>query len=163
MIIGNAARAWAPLAAAFLLAGCAVDAAPAGSGQVPPTLAGTWSASSAKVDTVGVAAYLPDDPALLGLRLHVAGDSLAMDGHTCESPAVATETLTLRALIEETYETSPDAMGVASADVPQPTHFITCGSGDIGPSYDRGSWIAQLSPDLIAMSWFDGVLLILKR
>lgn len=163
MIIGNAARAWAVLAAAFLLAGCAADAAPAGSGQVPPALAGTWWASSAKVDTVGVAAYLPDDPALLALRLDVTGDSLAMDGHVCKSPAVATETLPLRVLIAETYEVSPDAMGVASPDVPHPTHFITCGSGDIGPSYDRGSWISQITPDLIAMSWFDGVLLFLKR
>ncbi|WP_158044350.1 hypothetical protein [Skermanella pratensis] len=163
MIIGNAARAWTALAAAFLLAGCAADAAPAGSGQVPPALAGTWSASSAKVDTTGVTAYLPDDPALLALRLHVTGDSLAMDGHTCTSPQIITETLPLRTLIEETYDASPDAMGVDSPDAPHPTHFITCGSGDIGPSYDRGSWISRISPDLIAMNWFDGVLLFLTR
>ena len=43
------------------------------------------------------------------------------------------------------------------------THFITCGKGDIGPSYERGSWIAEIESDTIAMNWFDSVLLFLQR
>jgi hypothetical protein len=110
-----------------------------------------------------MAAYLPDDPALLGLRLVVTGDSLAMDGHTCESPRLATEPAQFSDLIARTYETSPADMGVTSTNSARPTHFITCGKGDIGPSYDRGSWIAEIESDTIAMNWFDSVLLFLQR
>jgi hypothetical protein len=130
---------------------------------VLPTLAGNWTVTSAKVNTTGIAAYLPDDPALLKLRLVVTGDSLAMDGHTCESPRVTTEPAQFGNLIKRTYEATPADMGVTSADSTQPTHFITCGKGDIGPSYERGSWIAEIESDTIAMNWFDSVLLFLKR
>ena len=45
----------------------------------------------------------------------------------------------------------------------RPAHFITCAKGDIGPSYDRGSWIVEMDSGTIAMNWFDSVLLILER
>jgi len=162
MIIRNAARTVPAFLAAFLISACMADAAspPA---TVPSKLAGAWTVTSANVNTVGVAAYLPDDPALLKLRLLVTGDSFAMDGHTCESPQIVTEPVKFGTLIEETYEASPADMGVTSADVTHTTNFITCGQGDIGPSYDRGSWIAEIEPDTIAMNWFDSVLLFLKR
>jgi hypothetical protein len=162
MIFRNAARITPPLLAALLISACMAVAGPSPA-PVPPTLTGNWTVTSAKVNTTGITAYLPDDPALLKLRLVVSGDSLAMDGHTCESPRVKTEPAQFGNLIKRTYEATPADMGVTSADSTQPTHFITCGKGDIGPSYERGSWIAEIESDTIAMNWFDSVLLFLKR
>ena len=162
MIFRNAARITPPLFAALLMSACMAFAAPPTT-PVPSTLGGNWTVTSAKVNTAGIAAYLPDDPALLGLRLVVTGDSLAMDGHTCESPRLATEKAQFSDLITRTYEATPADMGVTSADSTRPTHFITCGKGDIGPSYERGSWIAEIESDTIAMNWFDSVLLFLQR
>jgi hypothetical protein len=119
------------------------------------------------VNTVGIAAYAPDDPALMALRLAVSADRLVMDGagdgHVCLSPEVASETLSFATLISQTYEASPADMGVDAAGKDRQAHFITCAKGDIGPSYDRGSWIVEMDSDTIAMNWFDSVLLILKR
>ena len=162
MIFRNAARITPPLLAALLISACMAIAAPPTT-PVPSTLAGNWTVTSAKVNTAGMAAYLPDDPALLKLGLVVTGDSLAMDGHTCESPRITSEPVRFDTLITRTYEATPADMGVTSADSTQPTHFITCGKGDIGPSYERGSWIAEIESDTIAMNWFDSVLLFLKR
>ena len=162
MIFRNAARTLPTFLAAFLISACMAVAAPSPT-PVPSNLAGIWKVTSAKVNTVGIAAYLPDDPALLDLRLVVTGDSLAMDGHTCESPRITTEPVRFGDLITRTYEATPADMGVTSANLTQPTHFITCGKGDIGPSYERGSWIAEIESDTIAMNWFDSVLLFLQR
>jgi hypothetical protein len=162
MIFRNAGRTVPAFLAAFLISACAANAAPPPS-SVPSKLAGTWAVTSAKTNTAGMAAYLPDDPALLGLRLAVTGDSFAMDGHSCESPQITTEPVQFGALIQQTYEATPADMGVTSANSTHKTHFITCGQGDIGPAYDRGSWIAEIGPDTIAMNWFDSVLLYLKR
>ena len=162
MVFRNAARTFHTFLATFLISACMAFAAPS-SAPVPSKLTGNWTVTSAKVNTAGVTAYMPDDPALLGLRLVVTGDSLAMDGHTCESPRLATEQARFSDLIARTYEVSPAEMGVTSADSTRPTHFITCGKGDIGPSYERGSWIAEIEPDTIAMNWFDSVLLFLQR
>ena len=90
MIFRNAARTFPTFLAAFLISACMAVAAPSPT-PVPSNLAGTWKVTSAKVNTTGIAAYLPDDPALLDLRLVVTGDSLAMDGHTCKSPRITTE------------------------------------------------------------------------
>jgi hypothetical protein len=172
MIFRNAGRIVPAFLAAFLISACAADAAPPAPvpmssapapSAVPSKLAGAWAVTSAKTNTAGIAAYLPDDPALLRLRLAVTGDSLAMDGHSCESPQITSEPVQFSALIQQTYEVSPADMGVSSADETHTTNFITCGQGDIGPSYDRGSWIAEIGPDTIAMNWFDSVLLYLKK
>ncbi len=166
MIFRNAARTLHTFLATFLISACMASAAPSPApvpSKLPSNLTGNWTVTSAKVNTAGVAAYLPDDPALLGLRLVVTGDSLAMDGHTCESPRLATEQARFSDLIARTYEVAPAEMGVTSADSTRPTHFITCGKGDIGPSYERGSWIAEIESDTIAMNWFDSVLLFLQR
>jgi hypothetical protein len=162
MIFRNAARTLPTFLAAFLISACMAVAAPSPL-PVPSKLAGNWKVTAAKVNTVGIAAYLPDDPALLDLRLVVTGNSLAMDGHTCESPRITTEPVRFDTLITQTYEASPADMGVTSADSAHKTHFITCGKGDIGPSYERGSWIAEIESDTIAMNWFDSVLLFLQR
>jgi hypothetical protein len=162
MIFRNAARSATGFMAALLISGCMASAAPSPA-SVPARLTGNWVVTSSKVNTAGVAAYLPDDPALLALRLTVSADRLSMDGHTCESPRIASETLPFEALISQTYEASPADMGIASANKDHVTHFITCGKGDIGPGYDRGSWIAEMESDTIAMNWFDSVLLVLKR
>jgi hypothetical protein len=162
MIFRNAGRTVPAFLAAFLISACVANAAPQPS-SVPSKLAGTWAVTSAKTNTVGIAAYLPNDPALLGLRLAVTGDSLAMDGHRCESPQITTEPVQFDALIRQTYEVSPADMGVTSADKTHTTNFITCSQGDIGPASDRGSWIAEIEPGTIAMNWFDSVLLYLKR
>jgi len=162
MIFRNAAPTILTLFAAFLISACTASAAPSPA-PVPLNLAGNWVVKSAKVNTTGIAAYLPDDPALLDLRLAVTGDTIAMDGHACESPRITPEPARFSTLIKETCETAPADMGVTSADSTHRTHFITCGKGDIGPSYERGSWIAEIDSDTIAMNWFDGVLLFLKR
>ena len=162
MIFRNAARSVSGFMAAFLISGCMASAAPSPA-SVPARLTGNWVVTSAKVNTSGVAAYLPDDPALLALRLTVSADRLSMDGHACESPRIASETLPFEALISQTYEASPADMGIAPAGKDYVTHFITCGKGDIGPDYDRGSWIAEMESDTIAMNWFDSVLLVLRR
>ena len=162
MIFRNAARIMPPLLAALLISACMAIAGPSPA-PVPSTLAGNWTVTSAKVNTAGMAAYLPDDPTLLNLRLVVTGDNLAMDGHICESPRITTEPVQFGKLIKRTYEATPADMGVTSANSTQPTHFITCGKGDIGPSYERGSWIAEIESDTIAMNWFDSVLLFLQR
>ena len=162
MIFRNAARTFPTFLAPFLISACMAVAAPSPP-PVPSNLAGTWKVTSAKVNTTGIAAYLPDDPALLDLRLVVTGDSLAMDGHTCESPRITTEPAQFGDLITRTYEATPADMGVTSADSTRLTHFITCGKGDIGPSYERGSWIAEIESGTIAMNWFDSVLLFLQR
>ncbi len=86
MIFRNAARSASGFLAALLISGCMASAAPSPA-SVPARLTGNWVVTSAKVNTAGVAAYLPDDPALLALRLAVSADRLSMDGHTCESPA----------------------------------------------------------------------------
>jgi hypothetical protein len=172
MIFRNAGRTVPAFLAAFLISACAADAAPPAPvptssppapSAVPSKLAGAWAVTSAKTNTAGIAAYLPDDLALLRLRLAVTGDSLAMDGHSCESPQITSEPVQFSALIQQTYEVSPADMDVSSADETHTTNFITCGQGDIGPSYDRGSWIAEIGPDTIAMNWFDSVLLYLKK
>jgi hypothetical protein len=162
MIFRNAARTLPTFLATFLISACIAVAAPSPT-PVPSSLEGNWKVTSAKVNTAGIAAYLPDDPALLGLRLVVTGNILAMDGHTCESPQITSEPVQFGVLITQTYEATPADMGVTSADSTQLTHFITCGKGDIGPSYDRGSWIAEIESDMIAMNWFDSVLLFLQR
>lgn len=45
--------------------------------------------------------------------------------------------------------------------------WITCGEGDIGPDTPFGpvgaNWIAKLSPQLLAMRWYDNTILLLKR
>jgi hypothetical protein len=119
------------------------------------------------VNTTGIAAYAPDDPSLMALRLAVSADRLVMDGdgdgHVCESPRVASKMLAFATLISQTYEASPADMGVDAAGKDRPAHFITCAKGDIGPSYDRGSWIVEMDSGTIAMNWFDSVLLILER
>jgi hypothetical protein len=158
----SAARRFPAFLAAFLISACIADAAPSPA-QVLPKLAGDWVVTSAKVNTVGMAAYAPDDPALLGLRLGVTGDRLSMDGHICESPRIVSETIPFGTLIRQTYEASPTDMGIEEAGSSRTAHFITCGKGDIGPSYERGSWIAEMESDTIAMNWFDSVLLLLKR
>jgi hypothetical protein len=166
MIFRNAARTFHTFLATFLISACMAFAAPSPTpalSNLPSNLTGNWTVTAAKVNNAGVATYLPDDPALLGLHLVVTGDSLAMDGHTCESPRLATEPAQFGDLIARTYETSPADMGVTSADSTRLTHFITCGKGDIGPSYERGSWIAEIESDTIAMNWFDSVLLFLQR
>jgi hypothetical protein len=166
MILRNAARTLPTFLAALLISACTAVAGPSSSplpSSLPSNLIGNWKITAAKVNNTGIAAYLPDDPALLDIRLLVTGDSLAMDGHTCESPRISTEPAQFSELITRTYEASPADMGVISADSAHPTHFITCGKGDIGPSYERGSWIAEIESDTIAMNWFDGVLLFLKR
>jgi hypothetical protein len=162
MIFRNAAPTTPALFVAFLISACTASAAPSPA-PVPPNLAGNWAVTSAKVNTTGIAAYLPDDPALLDLRLAVTGDTIAMDGHACESPRIITEPARFSTLIKETYEATPADMGITSADSTHKTHFITCGKGDIGPSYGRGSWIAEIDSDTVAMNWFDSVLLFLKR
>src|SRR3954451_18316567 len=134
MIFRNAARTFPAFLAAFLISACIAVAAPSPT-PVPPNLVGNWTVTSAKINTSGIAAYLPDDPALLDLRLLVTDDSLAMDGHTCESPRIATEPVQFGVLITQTYEATPADMEVTSADSTHVTHFITCGKGDIGPSY----------------------------
>jgi hypothetical protein len=165
MIFRNAAGSLSSFMAALLISSC-ISAAPSAK-SVPATLTGDWTVTSAKVNTVGIAAYAPDDPALMALRLAVSADRLAMDGnadgHVCESPRVASETLSFATLISQTYEASPADMGIDAAGKDRPAHFITCAKGDIGPSYDRGSWIVEMDSDTIAMNWFDSVLLILKR
>lgn len=162
MIFRNAARSVSGFMAALLISGCMASAASTPA-PVPAKLTGNWVVTSAKVNTSGVAAYSPDDPALMALRLAVSADRLSMDGHACESPRIASETLPFNALISQTYEASPADMGIASAGKDYVTHFISCGKGDIGPGYDRGSWIAEMESDTIAMNWFDSVLLVLKR
>ena len=162
MIFRNAARSASGFMAALLISGCMASAAPSPA-SVPARLTGNWVVTAAKVNTSGGAAYLPDAPTLLALRLAGSADRLSMDGHTCESPGITSETLPFEALISQTYEASPTDMGIASADKNHVTHFITCGKGDIGPSYDRGSWIAEMESGTIAMNWFDSVLLVLKR
>jgi hypothetical protein len=165
MMFRNAARSVSGFMAALLISSCVSAAPPAGS--VPADLAGDWAVTSAKVNTTGIAAYAPDDPSLMALRLAVSADRLVMDGagdgHVCESPRVASEMLAFATLISQTYEASPADMGVDAAGKDRPAHFITCAKGDIGPSYDRGSWIVEMDSGTIAMNWFDSVLLILKR
>ena len=78
-------------------------------------------------------------------------------------PQITSEPVRFDSLITQTYEATPADMGITSADSTQRTHFITCGKGDIGPSYERGSWIAEIGSDTIAMNWFDSVLLFLQR
>lgn len=167
MIFRNAAGSLSSFMAALLISSC-ISAAPSAK-SVPATLTGDWTVTSAKVNTVGIAAYAPDDPALMALRLAVSTDRLAMDKagdgdrHVCDSPRVASETLAFETLISQTYEASPADMGVDAVGKDRQAHFITCAKGDIGPSYDRGSWIVEMDSDTIAMNWFDSVLLILKR
>src|SRR3954463_167516 len=100
MIFRNAGRTVPAFLAAFLISACAADAAPPAPvptssppapSAVPLKLAGAWGGTSAQQNTAGIAAYLPDDPALLRLRLAVTSDSLAMDGHSCESPHITSE------------------------------------------------------------------------
>src|SRR4051794_9778388 len=125
MIFRNAARSATGFMAALLISGCLASAAPSPA-SVPAQLTGNWGVTSAQGNSTGFAAYSPDDPALLALRLTVSADRLSMDGHACESPRIASETLPFEALVSQTYEVSPADMGIASANKDHVTHFITC-------------------------------------
>jgi hypothetical protein len=163
MIIGNAAKAASACLVAFLVVACAVPNGSAADRGVPAAVRGDWTVVSAKVRSTGVTAYLPDDPALLGQRLRATDRALSFQDQTCGDPRLDRREVPVGKLIEDTFEASPAEMGVDLADEARPVFFVTCGTGEFGPTYPHGSWIAQIPDGRIALNWYDGVLLFLER
>jgi hypothetical protein len=135
----------------------------AGSGRGFSSLGGIWSVVSVKVNMRGVSAWTRDDPRLVNLALIVGPSRLEFGAEVCADPRLTEQTRDVDSLIQETYGSSAADMELVTPNVVTPVFFVSCRVGALGPVTPPGSWILRINEDTIAVRWYDGALLVLRR
>lgn len=143
------------------------------------SLFGRWQVTAVRLDgtLMRTPTYNINDPELMGRWILIAGDRITTnmpEETTCQIPHVKVETSTVIELVNRTMGKSVlTSHEINKFKLPVSLHqksrifWITCREGDIGPDIPFGpvgaNWIAELSPQLLAMRWYDNTILLLKR
>ncbi|WP_156457990.1 hypothetical protein [Sphingomonas sp. Leaf412] len=130
-------------------------------------LAGKWKVVGVAPGD-GVQAMAKDDPAYMGRVIDMSADRLAwegpaeggaMVGDRCDGPV----TQHLTGATAKTYDVQFAAQLKALGVTPGDPHGIECDSGNWGPEAAGGATLYAQGNDVLALSWYDGVVLKLAR
>ncbi|MEC3912587.1 hypothetical protein U5A82_19540 [Sphingobium sp. CR2-8] len=132
-------------------------------------LAGRWTVAGVAVGENGVQALAKDDPAYMGQMLEIASDHLAWSpgqsasaanlSDRCDDPVTARQTGAAAQDYDRQFANQLAALGIHA---PQP-HAVECDSGQWGPEAAGGAILFPAPGGRIAMSWYDGAMLLLER
>ncbi|MBX3485516.1 MAG: hypothetical protein KF737_18505, partial [Phenylobacterium sp.] len=112
-----------------------------------------------------VQALVPNDPTYMGARLVVTPRRLSWRGgapptlnEVCVMPAFEPADEPAGKLLRDYYEADvlPEAKRAPAAT-------LGCGQGPFGPEAAGGAIAVRLAPDRMALTWYDGAILILER
>lgn len=149
--------------------------------SVPESLMGSWRVIAVRLDTTFTRKtyYNYNDPNLIGHEIVISKNiakAKMPEKTVCIGPVFKRQLITMNALIESTMgkqEDSSQAEAVKRYELPVDggknlqVVWVGCKEGDLGPDTPLGpegyNWIARLSPDKIAMRWYDNTILLLKR
>ena len=142
---------------------------PAASGIDFAALAGRWTVMGVAVGDHGVQALAKDDPAYIGRKLEIHGDHLAWSpgqsasaanlSDRCDDPVTARQT---GAAAQDYDRQFASQLATFKIDAPQP-HAVECDSGQWGPEAAGGAILFPAPDGRIAMSWYDGAMLLLEK
>lgn len=140
---------------------------------------GRWQVTAVRLDgtLMRTPTYNIDDPELMGRWILVSGDRITTnmpERTTCQSPHAQVEISPVIELVDRTMgKPAYTVHEINKFKLPVSLHqksrifWITCREGDLGPDIPFGpvgaNWIAKLSPQLLAMRWYDNTILLLKR
>lgn len=132
-------------------------------------LAGQWKVVGVAVAESGVQALAKDDPAYMGQLLDIAAERLswvkgkAAAGATlsdqCDGPVTARQTGAAAQDYERQFAAQTKALHIAQPD----PHAVECDDGQWGPEAAGGAIILPAPDGRIAMSWYDGAMLLLQK
>lgn len=133
------------------------------------TLAGRWEVKGVAVAGRGVQALATNDPAYMGQMLDIDADHLAWasaqapTGATlsdrCDGPVTARQTGAAAGDYDAQFATQLAAFGIEKPD----PHAVECDSGQWGPEPAGGAILFPAPGGRIAMSWYDGAMLLLEK
>lgn len=133
------------------------------------TLAGRWKVVGVAVPKSGVQALAKDDPAYMGQLLDISVEQLIwvrgenVKGATlsdrCDGPVTARQTGAAAQDYAQQFAAQAKALHI---DQPDP-HAVECEDGQWGPEAAGGVIILPGPDGRIAMSWYDGAMLLLQK
>lgn len=130
-------------------------------------LAGRWQVVGVAVGP-GVQALVADDPAYMGRTLAIGPGLLAWEdgaaghattGDRCEDPVTARQSGPAAAAYRQRFAAQLARFGLRHPD----PHAIECDRGQWGPEAAGGAILFPAPRGRLAMSWYDGALLLLDR
>lgn len=132
-------------------------------------MAGRWTVTAVAVGQSGVQALTKDDPAYMGQILEIDADYLAWSGgpgsstatlsDRCNGPVTARQAGAAAQDYDRQFAIQLAAFGVTHPD----PHAVECDSGQWGPEASGGAILFPASGRRIAMSWYDGAMLLLEQ
>jgi hypothetical protein len=132
-------------------------------------LVGTWTVTGVWAGG-DVAAFAKDDAAIMGSTVVITADSLSWgkkasrafeSGDTCEQPIP--KLMLTDPSSEAGFDGALKQFGITRSQTGN-WHEWLCGkAGEWGPSAAGGSTFFPVGKDRLMMSWYDGVILLLKR
>lgn len=132
-------------------------------------LAGRWKVVGVAVAAGGAQALVRDDPAYMGRVLDISEARLnwmkdkAMAGATlsdrCDGPVTARQTGAAAQDYAQQFAAQTQALHI---DRPDP-HAVECDAGQWGPEAAGGAILLPAPDGRIAMSWYDGAMLLLQK
>jgi len=157
---------WASVLAVLLFIGSQSFAAGDGAGPLDPAklLNGRWRVSAVRVSSSGVQARSENDPEFMKLTLIVTDNQIRLGSQRCDKPRYSVRRSIGEELFSRTFGASPRDFGLsfaAGADID--IIAIACASGNVGPEAAGNSSLIQLPSGEFAMSYFDGVLLFIRK
>jgi hypothetical protein len=146
----------------------ALPADPAASQVDFAMLAGKWKVVGVAPGD-GVQAMVKDDPTYMGRMIDISADRLAWAepeaaggatvGDRCDVPV----TQRLTGAAAKTYDAEFAAQLKALGVTPGDPHGIECDTGNWGPEAAGGATLYAQGRDVLALSWYDGIVLKLAR
>ncbi|WP_311267654.1 hypothetical protein [Sphingobium sp. WCS2017Hpa-17] len=133
------------------------------------TMAGRWKVVGVAVPEGGVQALVKDDPAYMGRLLDISAERLMWVGgkdiagatlsDQCDGPVTARQTGAAAQDYAQQFAAQTKALHI---DRPDP-HAVECDDGQWGPEASGGAIILSAPDGRIAMSWYDGAMLLLAK
>ena len=175
------------LAGALSVAACSRSVVPPGPDTPGDTLGGRWRVVHVAIDggATRTQTYQTDDPQLMGRHLTIAADAIGFDvpdAVECHPPTIRKLDRRPDQLIGETMAArndppvapSPRDYAIDAAVLAHAKAYaIDCPAGQAGagppplggsrPLPGNANWVVALTPDRIALRWYDDSLLTLDR
>ncbi len=136
---------------------------------IPKVFLGVWGTDEVRVSNYGLTA----DPALplYQLRLSIKENRVSLQRvaeylplQICEAPNVRVFEGNFSAWFMEIYATDPGAFGFNEKDFEKlPRFVLKCKEGEIGPLISDGINLIPLPSGQLAINYFDGTFILLKR
>lgn len=143
------------------------------------SLLGQWKVTAVRLDETLMRRpnYNINDPELVGrwilVHRHLIRTNMPEET-MCRNPSIMEEISTIEELVDRTMGKAEYSEKVANKfRLPiNPRRrlqvlWVKCREGDIGPDTPSGpegyNWIARLSPNKLAMRWYDNTIIVLER